>query len=1446
MRPPSSGSAYPAVYSGDRRIEERNRERDRREREAAEYKRRRNILPQYEHHRRETSPPRRDYYPYRGGEYSNRPNDYRGSFGSSSGMSSSSGSYRGPPKSPNHPTSVNNQPNGPPAAIGSTPPSSSTRWSAPLHSRSHESDMPSRPLAEALTPIPPPSGPSANAKDIIRRPPPSGPRHWEHRHYWEHRDRDRDRERDRDRDRDRDRERDARPPPAAPSGSSRRGGGRWNSARYPPNDQDYSGTYERGRYRSMEDDRYAYSRHGRNDPYYRKRSPDRANYRPGSSSSSSSSTRRISGEFDNRPSPSFSKKPRTPRDSSDDSSKFQVRVDEPDLLPRYANGGFPPHEIDPAHDRDTKDAISPPLPSDHIDAEQQNEAMKSKYSAASIERETVRSATEPAKDDISSGSDKRAKESPIPELNDEKGHHDQASNFVLGSNDVQNKSQPISDSEDKQQQKDKPDPEVGSKIAAKPETNTEIEAGAKAKADIGMRPEAEVGTGIGPDAEAEAEAGTEVGEKAATETGTGPEVKAEIEAEAEAEAGARTGEREVESDFQPESKKDDMVDENVPKDSPIIENRATSVFADGPIGKGVNTTSDETMADVTSPSASAVVLSEEIELSGGPDIPIVKETVETNDIEDESIPEDSQHNTSNNINTANDAQSEAIVFPLNRLDSMFFELQNTDPQERQKALKYLDGKSAVEKLNQYNFYNKNITSLEKQRQVLREILESHEEEQVEGEKESRKTFHHLKDLWLTFCEELDRKEEVFTTTNASQPGSNNADSKVDDNNAVTTTGETTDANFVPVVTSSRRRGGYQRDAVGSEAEFLQILAQLQKEDDNDPVRRAMLTSAKIPNMIFDPIIRKNVLWKDTNELIRDKSIPYKRLVTDSINSFSAEEHEAFKEAFVLNPKQFGKIAKIMGGMRTFGECVLHYYQTKKTANYKALVAAKNRRSTTRKSSGSIKKKPRKEKVVTTPGGTTSVTEIEEVSLSVTATPSSESNVDVFDAAMANELKANKDPIVGEKRPEASNDDGVAKKKVKITKTTKKKKSDDQVPQEHIAALNETEERVRVAEEESTVEKAVTVKSEGAVPPQSQSSKRSVTPTPAATKEKVSSYWSLHEIGMFEKLLETYGTAWEEISKSMPNKSVVMLKNYYSKHAPEKGYAQLVLKAQAKTNNDFIEGPPKAPIQEPSLVPMAGGPSVGFFTPRGKPVQHPHQPATLQQTQPSLQQAQVVSDESGQAEANLQAVAEPLSSTLKEIKTDNGSAHSDTHIGQSANAQTPLPPILSASPLSKDENPPRPVIQPNRSALSNILNPVMPDERKSDHSAVLPPLGIWNTAAAPPMQRPVLSQPKGDLSGGLNLSLPIPSDRMNVAPASASTTPSQKAQAEVDTSDRSEQAQAAAPVSQRPIISSAISSIRNTYAGSAMYGFRSTTDQLPGYGFAEQQSSVRESNERGKR
>lgn len=476
-----------------------------------------------------------------------------------------------------------------------------------------------------------------------------------------------------------------------------------------------------------------------------------------------------------------------------------------------------------------------------------------------------------------------------------------------------------------------------------------------------------------------------------------------------------------------------------------------------------------------------------------------------------------------------------------QLEAELVKVENMDPAERRSQMKYL---RQVKDSGSFKFLQADI----KRHKLLKDKISSLVTAAVKNLEQQKDRlaveYRYISKEWQEFCnaaeEEFKQRETLWNSSNSSATINGNGlrsdtasvvGQETMGNAATHTTVSGITATHAGV--SRRGRSTFQGDSVRSEAEFLEILAKLERENARDPSVRAQLTSAKVPNMIFDPVERDKFRFIDHNNLIVDKSIPYKRLFTDSVDSFTPEEHEIFCDAYVMYPKQFGKIASVMGGRKTFHDCVLHYYQTKYKVDYKQLILNRNRRTARKARKNAIREKMVESEESTAPTPVTTSEAICTTTVPATvAAPEVPSLSSPFDAlAMVASLVMREE--TGKKRKQG--DDGSEMKK-----------------------------RSRTMKRGSKKAKQIEGQQQSNQPNASSSSPGSVPQVSAVEpKEKVSSYWSLVEVGQFERLMEVFGSNWEEIAKQMKFKTAVMLKNYYLKHATERGYDLLIAQVQKR-------------------------------------------------------------------------------------------------------------------------------------------------------------------------------------------------------------------------------------------------------------------------------------------
>ena len=107
---------------------------------------------------------------------------------------------------------------------------------------------------------------------------------------------------------------------------------------------------------------------------------------------------------------------------------------------------------------------------------------------------------------------------------------------------------------------------------------------------------------------------------------------------------------------------------------------------------------------------------------------------------------------------------------------------------------------------------------------------------------------------------------------------------------------------------------------------------------DDQAAADLAKEAKIPEML-PPKDAAAFKFRDTNLIIKPEWVLKTFSFVQPQDDFTAEEHKLFTEEYLQYPKRWGKIAKAIPG-RDYQACVLHYYLTKREANYKNQLAKK--------------------------------------------------------------------------------------------------------------------------------------------------------------------------------------------------------------------------------------------------------------------------------------------------------------------------------------------------------------------------------------------------------------------------------------------------------------------------------------------------------------------------
>lgn len=133
---------------------------------------------------------------------------------------------------------------------------------------------------------------------------------------------------------------------------------------------------------------------------------------------------------------------------------------------------------------------------------------------------------------------------------------------------------------------------------------------------------------------------------------------------------------------------------------------------------------------------------------------------------------------------------------------------------------------------------------------------------------------------------------------------------------------------------NRRRG--IGDVVTTEAEFQEILAGLADTAAKDPNFRASKTTAVVPDMLIGE--ERKLRFDDDNDLVSDP-VAFYDFAGTAEPIWTEEERANFMRRYLAYPKQFGRIADGLSP-KSASDCVLYYYRTKRTIDYKGMLASR--------------------------------------------------------------------------------------------------------------------------------------------------------------------------------------------------------------------------------------------------------------------------------------------------------------------------------------------------------------------------------------------------------------------------------------------------------------------------------------------------------------------------
>lgn len=523
-------------------------------------------------------------------------------------------------------------------------------------------------------------------------------------------------------------------------------------------------------------------------------------------------------------------------------------------------------------------------------------------------------------------------------------------------------------------------------------------------------------------------------------------------------------------------------------------------------------------------------------------------------------------------------QSEDIdgcVFPLPKMDGLLEQLKD-EFQQNKDSLKYSIS-SPVKEFSQYPFYKRNLIIHELRKLKLFDFLSNNKKIIDDKNLESWKQYKKALKVWELERVYMDDQLRLLNSINDEKkrelelidvrikndvPTDNTPSTPV----TTQTPSQPQQESSEQLPSASGRRSRRHGDLITSEAEFEEILKNLSKQDEVDPMAKALRGAAPVPDLISDPFEKKMLEYLDCNNIVTDKRQWASRVRSQFFDNFSAEEHSLFCEAFVKYPKKFGYISRYMGGLRSSEECVIHYYLTKKGVNYKNLIFH-YKKKLNKKLNMSRKGKQVKGKdgsVPSTPVEITNEVENEDdmpldketTLIPIPVAPNSAGANDSFSEELYTETGRRKRAAAPsfdgtEKKDQSSSQSASSgiKKKVK-----KPRKDENQGP----LSPNDTNVPVSVpipVPNTQEYNEALEAEGEG-------------NDNEKDRRKTISSYWSIIETNAFPGLLQDHGTKWTTIADKLTTKTATMVRNYFQRNAEKHDWFRIAEEADKRLEEKF--------------------------------------------------------------------------------------------------------------------------------------------------------------------------------------------------------------------------------------------------------------------------------------
>lgn len=720
---------------------------------------------------------------------------------------------------------------------------------------------------------------------------------------------------------------------------------------------------------------------------------------------------------------------------------------------------------------------------------------------------------------------------------------------------------------------------------------------------------------------------------------------------------------------------------------------------------------------------------------------------------------------------------EECIFPMAQAETRLWELRNQTRDQIICKQKYLL-RNPIKSLRSYPFIKQNILIY---KQALRPLLCNSISQLKRYEYirklRLRKDFLEFQSTWEKNCIKMDkisnelRKEEIEHKKQEElllKEREKREKELIEEQNRLSG--------------SSRRRN--RADFV-DDAEIENVLLQI------DPDYKHHQSAADIPPMIINPIKKYAIKFKNVNNLVTDKDGWASRVLKDGIDTFTEHEHELFVDGYLSFPKKFGKVSHYMGGLRSPEECVLHYYRTKNTVDYKKLLTDKNKR---RQKGAVAKRRKKKDKNFDTDNETSMVIESEN-------NENTEKLVNAMPEMNNNEEETVEKPIkqmeqieIRLPQQDASTEEGLMENLAN--------ENEMESPNNEIDESTQEDEREKIYEEAPTTHRRLTEVYESdinkrpheAIEAHDDEEKTiveedlpSLQPniatavnmdkTPSNTEqsdfeldrsditgdgnlqrkkqkhsaEHKSSYWSVKEANLFPELLKKHGSQWSLISEKLGTKSTTMVRNYYQRNAAQLGWKSLVEEADFKRNvtssgsvqqSQILIQAEQTPLTMSNGIPTQQRPALGFFSNQAGSEKRPQQgisaaaiaPTDETPTQP------FTSDSNKEVYSQLSAPA----SALPPPRLPSIQLHGATSLEANASDSPKLPEIYSKqTAISTSSSPDKTEKPAIGSSIMSILN--NDDEKLSS----IQPLVASTSTALPTFNQLHQTQPTSAIRPSVN-------------------------------------------------------------------------------------------------